>query len=119
MPPLVYPTNTNAQTLAEHYEFSPRLLGLMCSEPLKPEPATASEPPSTTERIREYARRERQKFRASIEPQSPIAARNPEDPVELRQVPPVSEPERLDVNHYHIVDEVWHWSAIDYGAKCM
>src|SRR5438046_1294167 len=90
----------------------------MCSEPLKPQPAAASEPPSTTERLKEYARRERQRFRASYEPQSPTAAPNPEDPVELLQVPPASEPERLDVNHYHIADEVWHWCSMDYSEKC-
>src|SRR5215475_10687855 len=92
----------------------------MCLEPSKPQIVAPSvEPPSTTKRFKHYARRERQKFRSSFDPQSPTAARSPEDPVELRQVAPASGPERLDVNHYHIVDGVWHWSSMDYGEKCM
>jgi hypothetical protein len=90
----------------------------MCLEPLKPQIAAASEPPSTTERFKNYARREREKFKASYE-QSPITAQNLEDPLELRQATPASDQERLDVNHYHIVDGVWHWSSMDYGEKCM
>ncbi|KAH0559734.1 hypothetical protein GP486_003749 [Trichoglossum hirsutum] len=106
------------KALAKHYAFSPRLYGLMCLEPLKPQIVAATEePPSTTERFKNYARRERQRLRASYDPQSPTAARNPEDPLELRQAAPVSGTKRLDVNHYHIVDGVWHWSSMDYGEK--
>ncbi|KAH0536418.1 hypothetical protein FGG08_006716 [Glutinoglossum americanum] len=101
--------------LAKHYAFSPRLCGIMCSDPSRPQPVVVSDPPSPTERFKEYARQKQQQFRASYEPQSPVAAPNPEDPVELRQVPP--DRDRLDVNHYHIADEVWHWSSIDYGEK--
>ncbi len=24
----------------------------------------------------------------------------------------------LDLNHYHIVDEVWHYNSVDWGDKC-
>ena len=24
-----------------------------------------------------------------------------------------------DLTHYHIVDEVWHWSSVDWGRRCV
>ncbi|KAI9764008.1 MAG: hypothetical protein M1840_008956 [Geoglossum simile] len=101
-------------TLAKHYEFSPRLCGLMCSEPLKPEPAASTEPPSATERLKEYTRQKRQQFRDSYQPP---ALQNSENHLELGRVPRAKGPMGLDVNHYHIADEVWHWSSTDYGKK--
>jgi hypothetical protein len=23
-----------------------------------------------------------------------------------------------DLSHYHIVDDVWHWSSVDWGRRC-
>jgi hypothetical protein len=90
----------------------------MCCQPLKPEPAVHTEPPSTTERLKEYTRQKRQQFLDSYQPPTPTVP-NSETHLELGPVPPARESIGLDVNHYHIADEVWHWSSTDYGKKCM
>ncbi|KAI9779355.1 MAG: hypothetical protein M1839_007463 [Geoglossum umbratile] len=113
----IHPADENVQTLAEHYEFSPRLSGLMYSEPLKPVPAVSSnEAPSTTERIKEYTRQKRQQLLDPHQPPTPTAP-NAENSIELGKVPPTTNRKRLDMNHYHLASEVWHWSSIDYGKR--
>ena len=90
----------------------------MCSQPLKPVPAANAEPPSTTDRLIEYTRQKRQQLLESYQPSTPTAP-NSENQLELGRVPRERDSTGLDVNHYHIADEVWHWSSTDYGTKCM
>ena len=54
MPSLVSYINDEVQTIARHYGFSPRLLGLMCSDPLKPIPAPIVPPQSRMHELLHY-----------------------------------------------------------------
>ena len=100
--------------IAMYYGFSPRLLGLMHCEPLKPVPI-----PDTTyhSRIQElwHPNRNRKPGTDSdkvVEDQVSDLESHPEkvdsSPAQARY---------LDLNHYLIVNEVWHYASVDWGHK--
>ncbi|MCJ1226031.1 hypothetical protein MMC12_002680 [Toensbergia leucococca] len=94
------------KTLAGHYGFSPRLLGLMCSDPLKPVPAIVTPHRGPIQGMMNHHR------------QSALRTHAPdlEGHTEMINSPTVN-PAGLDLNHYSIVDEVWHFSSVDWGPK--
>lgn len=103
--------------LARHYDFSPRLLGMMCSDPLEPRPSTLKRRKSDNT----LGSRGSQKTQRSRE--SPVEKRREElDSEESIGMTEIMHSTQLDMvrdlSHYHIVDEVWHWSTVDWGRRC-
>ena len=92
--------------MASHYGFSPRLLGLMGCEPLTPALVVPEEHVS-----RRQALVQAYKDRMSME-------KHPEDLEASETGDPPDDDKPLDINHYHIVDEVWHYCSVDWGSKC-
>ncbi|KAI9843348.1 MAG: hypothetical protein M1837_006474 [Sclerophora amabilis] len=100
------------KVLAHHYGFSPRLLAIMCSEPLVPQSVP-------TDQSRFYYHHLRARFRGN---EDKLGEQRNVDP-EKRGTSMDSEALRshhlaLDVNHYRLVDEVWHYSSVDWGERC-
>ncbi|KZF26495.1 hypothetical protein L228DRAFT_279684 [Xylona heveae TC161] len=100
------------QAIALYYGFSPRLLGLMCSDPLKPMPMVIAERKrrfyhrtSKDDTVRKTA----SSYVTDAEVGIQMTERKSAETSALR----------LDLNHYHLVDEVWHYSSVDWGRSYM
>ena len=101
-------------TLAQNYDFSPRLLALMCSDPLPPKPnPLQSKHSSTTLRSRRsnksHSSRASEKTSSFGEEES-IGMTSLMESTQMGVA--------KDLGHYHVVDEVWHWSSVDWGRRC-
>lgn len=96
--------------LAKHYDFTPRMLGLMCSDPKEPSavPIAAS------------SSRHGEKLRKLWSKHSRSSAETDTE----RGLDELSEHSSISShdsgaggNLYHIVDDVWHYSSIDFGRR--
>ena len=106
--------------LAKHYDFSPRLLGMMCSEPLAPRSSSLKKKQSEntlgsggSARSRKSQRSRRsagENEKEDFDSEESIGMTEMMHSTQLDMV--------RDLSHYHIVDEVWHWSTVDWGRHC-
>ncbi|KAL1625382.1 hypothetical protein SLS54_003474 [Diplodia seriata] len=114
------PLNSRAvQTLAKHYDFSPRLYGIMKSDPFP----NASRHPDSKHSSSLWERKFRHPMQRTRN--SPSSAANSF----TSGVDPEghSRPHILDgtfdedlskmISHYRLIDEVWHWSTVDEGRR--
>jgi hypothetical protein len=111
-----YNQKDTLRALAKHYDFSPRLLGLMCSNPVNPKQKSShSNKSSSTLRSRRSHRSEkshgsdRSSKETSLESEESIGMTSMMHSTQLEMV--------RDLSHYHIVDDVWHWSSVDWGRR--
>lgn len=106
------------QSIALRYDFSPRLLGSMCSEPLKPIPIPPSQHISRLHGLR-YLHREKSEPGEVDEKSILDGAADLEGRVSSSEQRSIrSTRPSLDLNHYRIVDDVWHFSSVDWGRNC-
>ena len=101
------------EIIAKRYDLSPRLLGLMCSDPRNTRgnmPANESKGSSSF-------------FAAAHQPLRYLRHLQ-EQAIEMGEgwkswdMPSMEEPATLpDMNHYQLVDEVWHYTSVDWGRK--
>lgn len=103
--------------LAKYYDFSPRLLGMMCSEPLPPRSKALHTKQSSntlgSARSRKSQRSKKSttsKEKDQFDSEESIGMTDMMHSTQLDMV--------RDLSHYHIVDEVWHWSTVDWGRRC-
>ncbi|KAJ4354379.1 uncharacterized protein N0V89_006115 [Didymosphaeria variabile] len=102
--------------LAKHYDFSPRLLGLMCSDPLSPRSSALHESQSsnTLESIRSRKSHRSRKSAASKEKEG----FDSEESIGMTEMMHSTQLDMVrGLSHYHIVNEVWHWSTVDWGRR--
>ena len=99
------------QAIAAQYEFTPRLLGLMCADPLKP--ALVVVPDTPRSRVHDFLHHQKETERTSMQSQGS----DPESPVQMTSIPTVRDG-GLDLSHYKIINEVWHYSSVDWGHRC-
>ena len=78
----------------------------MACEPLKPALVVHEERPSRTRALVQTFR-----DRKSTDTHS-------SDPEAVEMVEPHKNDGDLDLNHYRIIDEVWHFCSVDWGSKC-
>ena len=99
--------------IARKYELSPRLQGIICSKPLTPQRADPG--PSRGRN-------------SAVHPRSPLhngmahqaAKSNPPDPEkDSPDSDNVLQSFGMDISHYRIVDEVWHFCSTDWTPKCL
>lgn len=103
--------------LAKHYDFSPRLLGMMCSDPL---PARSgplhTKQSSNTLGSAQSQKSHRSKGSAGSTEKEEFDS---EESIGMTDMMHSTQLEMVrDLSHYHIVDEVWHWSTVDWGRRC-
>lgn len=109
---------TTLQSIALHYDFSPRLLGSMCTEPLKPVPIPANQYKSRLHGLR-YLHRDKDDQGDVDEKSIRDSSADLEGHLSPSDQPSISSTsETLDLNHYRIVDDVWHFSSVDWGLNC-
>ncbi|KAF2856212.1 hypothetical protein T440DRAFT_463549 [Plenodomus tracheiphilus IPT5] len=107
------------RTLAGHFDFTPRLLGTMCSDPVPPRPASLHRKKSSStlrsrlshksnhsDLIRARAKAANE---ASLDSESSIGMSDLMHSTQLEMV--------QDLSHYQLVDDVWHWSTVDWGRR--
>jgi hypothetical protein len=94
-----------SQAISDRYGFSPRLLGLMADEPMKPKIVPA---PTHQSHLSDMFHSRKDNI------QSDTLEKGSQDNEDGHSY----QEEYLDLNHYQIVDEVWHYSSVDWGSKC-
>ncbi|KAI4121056.1 MAG: hypothetical protein LQ347_006969, partial [Umbilicaria vellea] len=97
-----------AEVIGGHYGFSPRLLGVMCAQPLKdtPAPSVPDTPRSLMRDLwpqKEAEQTSRQSRASDLESSAETVEKPPEPHRPLEQ--------------YNIANEVWHYSSVDWGHK--
>lgn len=102
--------------LAKHYDFSPRLLGMMCSDPLPPQSRPLQSKQSSTTIGSARSRKSHNSKLGSTERQETLDL---EESIGMTEMMHSTQLDMVrDLSHYHIVDEVWHWSTVDWGRRC-
>ncbi|GAM83590.1 hypothetical protein ANO11243_015780 [Dothideomycetidae sp. 11243] len=102
-----FPTRSKAllERLAYHYDFSPRLLAMMCSEPQTADASSQSEPLDRSVILDEgdntsSIQADIEKVAESLDRES-LSSTNP----------------ARTGNLYGLLDEVWHYTSVDQGAN--
>lgn len=95
--------------LAARYDFSPRLLGIMCSKHKTPK-VIPSTPRQSGLMYRGHWKQDHTD-RRSVETQHTDPEKNSGTPTVVRE--PV-----LNLSHYMVVNEVWHFNSVDWGSTC-
>ncbi|KAF2657488.1 hypothetical protein K491DRAFT_626337 [Lophiostoma macrostomum CBS 122681] len=115
-----YNQKDTLHALAKYYDFSPRLLGLMCSDPVppKPKPLQAKQSSATLRSRRSAKSHKSQESHGS----SKQTSLDSEESIGMTDLMQSTQLEMVrDLSHYHIVNDVWHWSSVDWGRRfvCM
>lgn len=107
------------RTLAGHFDFTPRLLGTMCSDPVPPRPNSLHRKKSSStlrsrlshksNRSESIKARVREANGTSLDSESSIGMSEMIHSTQLEMV--------QDLTHYQLVDDVWHWSTVDWGRR--
>jgi hypothetical protein len=108
--------------LARHFDFTPRLLGILKSDPVPARSSASlrSQKSSSTLRSRlsfittnksnSIKERAREANEASPVSEESIGMTDLMHSTQLEMV--------QDLNHYQMIDDVWHWSTVDQGRRC-
>ena len=98
------------KALANTYQFSPRLAGLMESKPLTQKPVSEKDP------------HRHHHFHWPSSPKSARTSVDREQALELAEANTkqiaLSHDLLQNLSHYDIVNSIWHWSSVDLGKKC-
>lgn len=97
--------------IGQHYGLSPRLLGLMCCDPLKPVPAAPVLHQHRLDNLLHPNYRQDEKTNNSSIQAIDVEG-GKDDPYNMR----ISHAS-IDLNHYVIANEVWHFCSTDWGPK--
>lgn len=96
------------ETLARLYDFSPRLLGLMCSDPMQPQVSASSHRPQ---------RKARKLWKNSPHSSSTDTESSRGSDELSDHVSMISHESSRGGNIYRIANDLWHYSSIDFGRN--
>ena len=99
-------------SIAKKYKFSPRLAGIMQSEQPPRSKNTSTPPTSPSKRSFDLHRSKIASLQAKLHLSDP-EKNGPENPSSI------DETEYLQLSHYKLIDEVWHYCSVDWGSRCM
>ena len=108
------------QAITRHYSLSTRLSLSMQSDPMRPQPV-GGRSEKTTSRVREMLHHQAMKYtgRGDGEKADRGSKFSSELDLENRHVQDGDEVgSELDLNHYRIVNELWHFMSVDWGHHC-
>jgi len=110
-----YQQKETLHTLARYYDFSPRLLALMCSNPVPPKANSLASPASSST----LKSRRTNKSERSTKSSKRTTLDSEEESIGMTSMMESAQMEGVrDLGHYHVVDDVWHWSSVDWGRRC-
>lgn len=122
---LPYKQKDLIRVLAGQFDFTPRLLATMCSDPVSPqrEPLRKKKSSSTLRsRLSYKSNKSGSTKSASIRErarQANDASLDSEESIGLSELMQSTQLEMVqDLSHYQLVDDVWHWSTVDWGRRC-
>lgn len=100
--------NRLVKVLSDRYNFTPRLLGIMCSShsSSSPVPSKPQHNDHIYDRWHPISPTRSSAFHA-LDPEKNVI------PTKKRNENPM-----LNLNHYNIIKKVWHWCSIDWSPKC-
>ena len=108
--------------LGKKYGFSPRLLYSMQSQPMAPKPIPEPSSPVSSKRQDFMHPRKRHRPRAPSRSRAVIPEKQVTSQHDLESLAdgPEDTPESKapDLNHYSLVNDVWHFMSVDYGTDC-
>ena len=112
---------TMTQILGQHYGFSPRLLASMMAMPSSPVRRVKSEVHHRN--YQEFYQDMKQKATRNRKPKTTVSSASTTghfsaDVESIDPSTPTYSPTPMDINHYRIVDEVWHFASVDWGHRC-
>ena len=95
--------------IAQYYNFSPRLTGIMCSKQHTPKAVGAHNKtcywlPNGQPKTNKKKRRSTESRSSDLEMHTPAATLTNEAPA-------------LDLSHYKLVNEVWHYCSVDWDSQ--
>ncbi|KAI9808671.1 MAG: hypothetical protein M1825_003823 [Sarcosagium campestre] len=100
----------DADHLARRYGFSPRLLAIMSSQ---------TSPLNNQREGPTQSRTLRNRFRGRVDAQTAPDFDDLEKKGAIGlDLQSESRDQTLDLNHYRLVDDVWHYCSVDWGDKC-
>ncbi|KAL5114679.1 hypothetical protein ACEQ8H_007412 [Pleosporales sp. CAS-2024a] len=107
------------KVLAEHFDFTPRLLGMMRSDPtpprnqsLKKKKSSSSSTSTLRSRFSGPSPREKEGGGGVSEEEEEEESIGMTELMHSTQLEIVQ-----DLNHYQLVKDVWHWSTVDWGRR--
>jgi hypothetical protein len=107
--------------LAEHFDFSPRLLAMMQSNPVPPRVSQSLRSHKSSSTLRSHLSHRSGKsdsIRARAK-QANDASLESEESIGMTDLMHSTQLEIMnDLSHYQLVDDVWHWSTVDQGRRC-
>lgn len=104
------------KVIGQHFDFTPRLLGMMRSDPCPPKPRSLRKKKSSStlrsrlSGISNRSTRVKQANASSLDSEESIGMTELMHSTQLEMV--------LDLSHYQLVDDVWHWSTVDVARRC-
>ncbi|CAO2650583.1 Nn.00g018750.m01.CDS01 [Neocucurbitaria sp. VM-36] len=107
------------RTLASHFDFTPRLLGTMRSDPVPPrsESLRRKKSSSTLRSRLSQKSNKSDSIKARVR-QANQTALDSEESIGMTEMMHSTQLEVVrDLNHYQLVDDVWHWSTVDWGRR--
>ncbi|PVH99915.1 hypothetical protein DM02DRAFT_593646 [Periconia macrospinosa] len=112
---LPYNQKDTLHALARHYDFSPRLLHLMCDDPSPPKDGHSRMKESSATLGSKESRRSRKSKRSQKSNEENLDS---EESIGMTDLMHSTQLEMVrDMGHYNIVDEIWHWSTVDWGRR--
>jgi hypothetical protein len=101
------------QVVANHYDVSARLLAMMCSDPANAQLSASITPRLTSEPFSPQAEQNEKSVHTSLDLESGVQSDAVSGVEATRNRPGLG-----GLSFSQIVNEIWHFSSIDYGRRC-
>ncbi|OAK98970.1 hypothetical protein IQ06DRAFT_25836 [Phaeosphaeriaceae sp. SRC1lsM3a] len=105
------------RVVGQHFDFTPRLLGMMMSDPCPPKLQSRSMRKKKSESTLR-SRFSGKSSRSATEKQVHQTGRDSEESIGMTELMHSTQLEMVqDLSHYQLVNDVWHWSTVDWGRR--
>jgi hypothetical protein len=115
------------KTLARQFDFTPRLLGTMESDPVPPRATASLRTQKSSSTLRSKLSRKSKNSNKSSKSgsikeranEANEASLDSEESIGMTEIMHSAQLEMVqDLSHYQLVDDVWHYSTVDQGRRC-
>jgi hypothetical protein len=109
------------KVLGQYFDFTPRLLGMMRSDPCPPRSQSMRKrKSSSTLRSMLSHMSNKSDLTKQRAKEANQATMDSEESIGMTELMHSTQLEMVqDLSHYQLVDDVWHWSTVDWGRRCM
>ncbi|KAF1837553.1 hypothetical protein BDW02DRAFT_117739 [Decorospora gaudefroyi] len=110
------------RTIARHFDFTPRLLGMMKSDPVPTRNSASLRSSKSTSTLRSRLSHKSKNSNSIKEKADDTkeASLDSEESIGMTEMMHSTQLEMVqNLSHYQLVDDVWHWSTVDQGRRYM